>query len=270
MHIERAKGTLFSLILSLAFHLLLATIGYILISGKTEEIHEDIISVEMINQEKQKAPRPFIHKEPVSPAPPIITGMGHEMKITRRFDLPRTYADVGISSEETGLIPPEEDRGWPLVGEILVMEPLNSAQFDRSIRFTPPSARPEPDLVPEIKLETPGLHSFLSSSSLPQIPLDNMEDLIRIIRRRIESAKRYPPEARRVGYEGTVVISFTINLDGTLTDVRVINSSGHTILDRAAVMTIKRAAPFPSLKPYTTEQSLTLEVPITFRLKENT
>ena len=117
-------------------------------------------------------------------------------------------------------------------------------------------------------MEMPGLQSFLSSSSLPQIPLGNMEDLIEIIRRKIESTKRYPPEARRAGYEGTAVISFTINLDGTLGDVRVISSSGHPVLDRAAIMTIKRAAPFPPLKAYTTERSLTLEVPITFRLKE--
>lgn len=268
MSIERSKGALLSLILSLAFHLFLVAIGYLVISGKTQEINESVISVEMMNRERQKAPRPFMHKEPVSPTPPAIANIGRKMRATHHVDLPETYADVGISAGETGLLLPEEEQGQPSVGDLLVMEPISGIRFDRTIRFTPPSAQPEPDLIPEVKPEMPGLQSFLSSSPIPQVTLGNMEDLIRIIRRKLESAKRYPPEARRAGYEGTVVISFTINFDGTLRDVKVINSSGYPTLDQAAVMTIKRAAPFPSLKSYTTERSLTLEVPITFRLKE--
>jgi len=269
MYIERSKNTLFSLTISLVLHLFLAAIGYLVISGKNQEISEDAISIEMVTRERRKAPRPFMHKEPVSPAPPSTVGLGHKMRIARHVDLPRTYADIGLSARETGLIPPEEDQGRPFVGDILVMEPVNGVRFDRAIRFTAPSSRPEPDLIPEIKPESPGLQSFLLSSSSPQIPPGSMEDLIQIIRRKLESAKRYPPEARRAGYEGTAVVSFTINFDGTLSDVRVISSSGYPVLDRAAVMTIKRAAPFPSLKSYTIERSLTLEVPITFRLKED-
>lgn len=47
-------------------------------------------------------------------------------------------------------------------------------------------------------------------------------------------APPYPEQARRRGHEGAVVLAARVAADGTVTDIRVIRSSGHGALDRAA------------------------------------
>ena len=45
---------------------------------------------------------------------------------------------------------------------------------------------------------------------------------------------KYPDKARRLGFEGRVLISFMVLENGKIDDVRVIGSSGHQILDESA------------------------------------
>jgi len=46
----------------------------------------------------------------------------------------------------------------------------------------------------------------------------------------------YPPESRRIGEEGNVIVSLVIQADGTVKDVKVVQSSGIQRLDEAAVL----------------------------------
>lgn len=54
-----------------------------------------------------------------------------------------------------------------------------------------------------------------------------------------------PPVARRMGWSGTVTVSFCICADGRVTELKVVQSSGYQILDTDAIRTIRRSAPFP-------------------------
>lgn len=49
----------------------------------------------------------------------------------------------------------------------------------------------------------------------------------------------YPSLARRRGYEGSVVLEFEIRPDGSCGEIRVIQSSGHGILDEASVSAVR-------------------------------
>lgn len=53
--------------------------------------------------------------------------------------------------------------------------------------------------------------------------------------------KSYPAEARRNGWEGTVILSLTIAADGSLHSAEIHQSSGYTLLDRAALKMIRSA-----------------------------
>jgi protein TonB len=55
----------------------------------------------------------------------------------------------------------------------------------------------------------------------------------------------YPDAARRMGWQGKVVLSFAVAADGSVRAFRIIQSSGFSLLDRNAVETVKDAAPFP-------------------------
>jgi TonB family protein len=63
----------------------------------------------------------------------------------------------------------------------------------------------------------------------------------------------------KAGMSQPVTVSFTIQADGTVTDIRVIQSSGALLLDRAAQRAIDSAAPFgPLPKDYGTNR-ITIE-----------
>ena len=67
------------------------------------------------------------------------------------------------------------------------------------------------------------------------------------ILRRIEAAKHYPEEARRLGHRGTVGVRFRIGSDGAVAAAEVAASSGSSLLDTASLETVRRAAPLPAI-----------------------
>jgi protein TonB len=95
----------------------------------------------------------------------------------------------------------------------------------------------------------------------------NLSSYLGNARMRIEKAKRYPREARRRGWEGKVVLSFEINPNGEVSEIRLVQSSGYPELDEEGIATLRRASPFPS--PLLIErEKLVLEVPLLFKLEE--
>lgn len=56
----------------------------------------------------------------------------------------------------------------------------------------------------------------------------------------------YPLVARKNGWQGRVLVSFVICLDGRVEEIRIEESSGFALLDKNAIDIIKRAAPFAS------------------------
>ena len=65
------------------------------------------------------------------------------------------------------------------------------------------------------------------------------------IRDAIQGAIAYPATARRMGWEGKVVVAFHLLSDGSVRDVRVLQGSGHAALDRGAIDAVRSASPFP-------------------------
>ncbi len=65
-------------------------------------------------------------------------------------------------------------------------------------------------------------------------------------RRRIEEVgnRYYPEQAKRKKLYGDLILKVSVNADGTIRDINVMESSGHKILDDAAISIVRRAAPF--------------------------
>jgi TonB family protein len=75
----------------------------------------------------------------------------------------------------------------------------------------------------------------------------------------------YPRECRRRGEEGTVVLDAAVRRDGRVDGVRVVESSGHPLLDQAAAAALREAEFTPALlggRP----AAGTVRVPYRFRL----
>lgn len=80
-------------------------------------------------------------------------------------------------------------------------------------------------------------------------------------------APRYPLQARIRGWEGTVLIQAWVAPSGGAGSARVIRSSGHAILDQAALAAVKGWRFQPARRGRTAVDSV-VEVPITFRLEK--
>ena len=85
------------------------------------------------------------------------------------------------------------------------------------------------------------------------------------ILRRVEELKRYPASARVDRAEGKVVVKAVINEDGNLAEVEVFQSSGYPSLDKAAVETMRQAAPFHLPHPLG-QPRMTIKIPMSYRL----
>ncbi len=59
----------------------------------------------------------------------------------------------------------------------------------------------------------------------------------------------YPEEAKRRGLRGNVMLDVAVNQDGTVGDVAILRSSGHKLIDDAAVRIVHLAAPFSPFPP---------------------
>ena len=76
----------------------------------------------------------------------------------------------------------------------------------------------------------------------------------------------YPLIARRRGFQGTVVLEVLVNRNGRVADLRVFNSSGYKVLDRAAVESVGDWIFRPAIKGNENIE-MWVRVPVCFQLK---
>ncbi|MDD5722242.1 MAG: energy transducer TonB [Syntrophales bacterium] len=77
---------------------------------------------------------------------------------------------------------------------------------------------------------------------------------------------KYPEFARRRGYQGEVLLSVMISVDGTVAALKVKGSSGHPILDRAAMKAVA-AWEFEPARRMGGFVPLSVDIPIRFVLR---
>lgn len=72
----------------------------------------------------------------------------------------------------------------------------------------------------------------------------------------------YPERARRMGWEGKVILSFVISETGSVNDVRILKSSGYPVLDEAAKEALFKINQFQKK-----QERLLVQLPVEFRLR---
>jgi protein TonB len=76
----------------------------------------------------------------------------------------------------------------------------------------------------------------------------------------------YPLKARRLGYEGIVMLKVLIDEDGRVDDLRVLRSSGHRVLDRAALSAVRKWLFEPGTEGGV-KKKMWVKIPVRFDLK---
>jgi protein TonB len=74
-------------------------------------------------------------------------------------------------------------------------------------------------------------------------------DYLGRLKQRIQREWAYPLEAQRLGLFGELLLVFTVNKEGSLLNLRLVQSSGFPILDNEALRAVRAAAPFDPIPP---------------------
>ena len=88
--------------------------------------------------------------------------------------------------------------------------------------------------------------SLQATTPLRSVGGGGSNQILTKIKAKIESSKRYPRIALKKKLEGRPTVLFEINPDGSIRYVQIARSSGETVLDNAALETVRRAAPLPN------------------------
>jgi TonB family protein len=88
----------------------------------------------------------------------------------------------------------------------------------------------------------------------------------KLIKDKIRHHWKYPPEARQRLLEGKLMAIFSLGRDGNLTQIGVIQNSGHKILDSEAIRAIRAASPFPPFPEHISVGRLNVKATFDYRL----
>lgn len=89
--------------------------------------------------------------------------------------------------------------------------------------------------------------------------------LSELLFKRVEQLKRYPALARVDRLEGKVIVKAMLHENGQLSDVEVVKSSGHDLLDQAAVEVLQEVSPLQLPRPLG-KPAVPIKVPISYGL----
>ena len=103
---------------------------------------------------------------------------------------------------------------------------------------------------------------FLTFQTAPSSAKASPEYVDAVIQRLMSSAQAYPIRGDRNCRVLTTIVKFKIDRDGALSYAKVLKSSGFDIADKAAIINVQRAQPFPP-PPRNFDDSF--RVPIVFR-----
>ncbi len=89
----------------------------------------------------------------------------------------------------------------------------------------------------------------------------------RVIKERILTQWKYPPEAKENLIEGKLLVVFSLSKQGNMIQIQVAESSGREILDSEATRAIRSAAPFPPFPSQVTVARLNIKASFDYRIK---
>jgi TonB family protein len=106
-----------------------------------------------------------------------------------------------------------------------------------------------------LKKEKPLEKQMQQTLAQPKASLkgEPMPELIALLHAAIQKAQRYPASAQELSREGRATVSFRLEANGEVSDLKLVHSSGTGSLDNAALAAVADAAPFSHAAKYLSE-----------------
>lgn len=190
-------------------------------------------------QTAQALPEPVATRE--APAPVTHQPVAASQPAPETRSTPEVVARVDAVEDRAPLEKPAPVESQELVSapEPVPIPPSPPVQ-EAAPSPDPPAPAAEAPAAPQVQEQPPMVARSVTPNPTPRA--DNRW-LAESLHRRMVELRHYPSNARLNGVEGKVVLRVEIRRDGNLESVSVLESSGHEVLDNAAMETVRRACP---------------------------
>jgi periplasmic protein TonB len=216
--------------------------------------------------EQREEPAPPANTEPVTaPVKPVQEKIAESVD-QQIVEAPKPQPEQVTAPREADSVPPAdpviahrqpteavESRPMETPAKPSASESLVSSAESASAVSSPPNSASQ-----EAPMQT------AKAASGPDVKVDHRW-LAESLWRRVAELKRYPSSARLNGQEGKVILKAVIRADGHLAEVSVQKSSGHQILDAAAIEAVKLACPL-HMKHAIGKPEIVVSLPIVYSL----
>lgn len=187
---------------------------------------------------------------------------------TPAFKTRNATTELYLKNEQTiflaGLISSEEKNNLrqvpalgnlPILGMLFRSKDFQNANTELVISLTPKivnygDMRQEVELAQALKQGLSGEPADIYSRTVQEIILKKAG---------------FPMEAQRANLSGGVVVNLHLLASGQLVNAVISESSGHKLLDNAALLTVKRLSPYPAFPKELMLKEIWVEVPITYQ-----
>lgn len=163
--------------------------------------------------------------------------------------------------------------------------PVPSAGAAAAPSHAPSSPSEQPEVVAENLLKEQRLSMINPQLDVPPLPGERpsakqeggggtaiplttedprYHDYFEQIKRKIEDILIYPQEAAQKRQAGRLLMEFTVQKDGSVRFVRLLDSSGYPILDSWSLRAVQIAAPFPPIPDRIKEERLNITASFTY------
>ena len=190
-----------------------------------------------------QAPAQLLERAPVVPPPPELQEAKDELQ-------------TSLHTTSTPVEAPADPRSLPQMAN----PPLADAPL--APEMSGPTSQPPSELA-----TSPAQTASLvpSNSTTQALRKPDYGWLAGPLLQRIEALKQYPATARLHRLEGRVIVRIVIQQDGHITSATIARSSGHDVLDQAALETIRQASPLTLSQPLE-KSSVTMQIPLGYYL----
>lgn len=206
-------------------------------------------------------------EQKIEPPPPMIEPVQKiEQKVESTQPLEKPMEQRIVERTESNVEPvveankPEPVEAPPTQQESVAVAAAPTSSHEAVAQQEAPAESPPQ----EARVDAAPMEMAKAPAPGPETKVDHRW-LAESLWRRVAELKRYPSQARMNGQEGKVVLKAIIRADGHLADVSVQKSSGHSVLDDAAIEAVKLACPL-HMKHAIGKPQIVVSLPIVYSL----
>ena len=262
------KGTRIAVVISVAFHIIAFSIFTFVKLYEGESDIEGQMPVTFVKAQEAKPVRRsdlvrsriLLHRSPQNRSQEqAIARPAYRSSEVFYTDAPEKVFSIARGVERKSLKGQSAAKLPPINKPHRMVSPVGAAVFRET---SPPEGQLFQSGVTSGRDFLKEMPSIQSKPSLSDI----MQRFAQTVRRKIESKKRYPLAARKSRFEGRVGVKMTILKDGQLEMIEIIESSGHAILDKAALESVRRSAPFPQFPEEAERSRIQMSIYLAFKM----